>query len=258
MRASSSKLRNRSSRLRASFVVVSKPKRGKPESCFKVQKGRSFGDICGVIFSMLKIKNAKFITSAATKSQFIESDKPIIAVCGKSNVGKSSFINMLANQKKLARVSQEPGRTRLINYFDFGEFILADLPGYGYARVSKTEKAKWAKTLDDFFSEKEKIAHVFSLCDVRHEPTSDDRAMVEYLYYHLIPFTVVATKADKISRQKIKSNRNAIASVYKCGEGDVIATSAQTRQGLEEVLEKIEGVIRLAKDKALTDQDDGE
>ena len=86
------------------------------------------------------IKNAEFITSAAKKEQFIHPDKPMIAVCGKSNVGKSSFINMLANQKKLAKTSSEPGRTRLVNYFDFGEFILADLPGYGFARVSKGEK----------------------------------------------------------------------------------------------------------------------
>lgn len=194
---------------------------------------------------MLKITNAKFITSAATKAQFIGSDKPVIAVCGKSNVGKSSFINMLANQKKLARVSQEPGRTRLINYFDFGAFILADLPGYGYARVSKAEKAKWAKTLDDFFSEKEKISHVFALCDIRHDPTQDDRAMIEYLYYHLIPFTVVATKADKLSRMQVGKSLNQIAAVYKCGQGDIIATSAQTRQGLEAVLEKTEQIIAL-------------
>jgi GTP-binding protein len=192
---------------------------------------------------MIKITNAKFITSAASKSQFIESDKPIIAVCGKSNVGKSSFINMLANQKKLAKVSQEPGRTRLINYFDFGEFILADLPGYGFARVSKAEKAKWAKMLDDFFAQKEKIAHIFSLCDIRHDPTEDDKVMVNYLYYNLIPFTVIATKADKISRQKIKLSVNNIASIYKCGEGDIIATSAQTKLGLDQVLTKIEQII---------------
>ncbi|MCQ2478907.1 MAG: ribosome biogenesis GTP-binding protein YihA/YsxC [Clostridia bacterium] len=165
---------------------------------------------------MLKITNAKFITSAASKAQFISSDKPIIAVCGKSNVGKSSFINMLANQKKLAKVSQEPGRTRLINYFDFGAFILADLPGYGYAKVSKTEKEKWAKMLDDFFAEKDKIAHVYSLCDIRHDPTEDDKMMVNYLYYQLIPFTVVATKADKLSKQKIKPAVNNIAAIYKC------------------------------------------
>lgn len=199
---------------------------------------------------MLKITNAKFITSAATKSQFIESEKPIIAVCGKSNVGKSSFINMLANQKKLARVSQEPGRTRLINYFDFGAFILADLPGYGYARVSKAEKAKWAKTLDDFFAEREKIAHVFALCDIRHDPTQDDRAMVEYLYYHIIPFTVVATKADKLSRMQAGKSVANIASFYKCGQGDIISTSSQTKQGLETVLARIEQIISVHNDSA--------
>ncbi len=108
---------------------------------------------------MLKITNAEFITSAASKEQFIQSDKPIIAVCGKSNVGKSSFINMLANRKKLAKVSKEPGRTRLVNYFDFGAFILADLPGYGFASVSKQEKIKWAKLLESFFADKSKIFH---------------------------------------------------------------------------------------------------
>jgi GTP-binding protein len=152
---------------------------------------------------------------------------------------------MLANQKKLAKVSQEPGRTRLINYFDFGEFILADLPGYGYARVSKAEKAKWAKMLDDFFAEKDKIAHVFSLCDIRHDPTEDDKTMINYLYYNLIPFTVVATKADKLSRMKVKESQKNIASIYKCGEGDIIATSAETRQGLDDVLRKIEKIIEV-------------
>lgn len=199
---------------------------------------------------MLKITNAGFITSAADKSQFIKSDKPIIAVCGKSNVGKSSFINMLANRKKLAKVSKDPGRTRLVNYFDFGEFILADLPGYGFARVSKEEKLKWARLLDNFFSEKENIAHVFALADIRHDPTADDRQMVEYLYYHLVPFTVIATKADKISRaQQTKSVTN-IAAVYKCGKDDVIATSAETRQGLDGVLSRIEQVLRLGEEDA--------
>lgn len=194
----------------------------------------------------MKITNAKFITSAAVKAQFIHPDKPMIAVCGKSNVGKSSFINMLANQKKLAKVSQEPGRTRLVNYFDFGPFVLADLPGYGFARVSKAEKAKWAKTLDEFFAEKEHIAHVFALCDIRHDPTADDRQMLEYLYYYLIPFTVVATKADKLSRaQQLKSMKN-IAALYKCGEKDILATSSQTRQGLDDVLGKIELVLSVS------------
>ncbi len=192
---------------------------------------------------MLKIKNAAYIKGAADKSGFIKSEKPIIAVCGKSNVGKSSFINMLANNKKLARVSKEPGRTRLVNYFDFGDFILADLPGYGYARVSKAEKERWGRTMGDFFADRNNVAHVFSLCDIRHEPTDYDRQMVGFLYCNIIPFTVVATKADKLSRMQTGLRKRAIAAVYTCGEADIIATSAQTRQGLEDICEIIERVI---------------
>lgn len=153
---------------------------------------------------------------------------------------------MLANQKKLAKVSQEPGRTRLVNYFDFGSFVLADLPGYGFARVSKAEKAKWAKTLDEFFAEKDHIAHVFALCDIRHDPTADDRQMLEYLYYYLIPFTVVATKADTLSRAQQLKSMKSIAALYKCGEKDILATSSQTRQGLDDVLGKIELVLSVS------------
>ncbi len=192
---------------------------------------------------MLKITNAEFITSAASKEQFIQSDKPIIAVCGKSNVGKSSFINMLANRKKLAKVSKEPGRTRLVNYFDFGAFILADLPGYGFASVSKQEKIKWAKLLESFFADKSKIFHVLALSDIRHDPTSDDRQMIEFLYYHLIPFTVIATKADKISKSAQRKNVTNIAAIYKCGSGNIIATSSETRQGLDEVLTRLESLF---------------
>lgn len=191
---------------------------------------------------MYSIINAEFITSAATKEQFIESDKPVIAVCGKSNVGKSSFINMVTNRKKLAKVSKDPGRTRLVNYFDCGDFILADLPGYGYAQVSKQEKIKWARLIETFFAEK-RADHVFALCDIRHDPTADDRQMIEYLYFNLIPFTVIATKSDKISKAQVAKSKINIASVYKCGAGDIIATSAQTRAGLEEVLNRISAVI---------------
>ena len=98
------------------------------------------------------IKDATFITSVADKKGFLKSEKPIIAVAGKSNVGKSTFINMLANKNKLAKTSNTPGRTRLVNYFDFGDFILADLPGYGFAQVSKTEKDKWADLMESFFA----------------------------------------------------------------------------------------------------------
>ena len=187
----------------------------------------------------MRIANARFLTSAADKRQFLEPQKPIIAVCGKSNVGKSSFINMLANNKKLARVSKEPGRTRLVNYFDFGEFILADLPGYGFARVGKAEKEKWGKLMEDFFA-RTKILHVFSLADIRHDPTADDLQMAEYLTFYAIPFTVVATKADKISKAAASRSRLNIAAEFKCGKDNVVCASSQTRQGLEDILRIIE------------------
>ncbi|MDE7084429.1 MAG: ribosome biogenesis GTP-binding protein YihA/YsxC [Clostridia bacterium] len=187
--------------------------------------------------------NAKFITSAASKAQFITADKPVIAVCGKSNVGKSSFINMLANQNKLAKVSGEPGRTRLVNYFDFGEFILADLPGYGYAKVSKSEKEKWAKLLDDFFADEHMPDHVFALCDIRHEPTENDKMMVNYLYERVIPFTVVATKADKLSRAQLNKAVTMLSTAYTCGRDAIVATSAKTRYGFERVVEEINKVV---------------
>lgn len=185
------------------------------------------------------MKNPRFLTSAASKAQFLGAEKPIIAVCGKSNVGKSSFINMLAGNRRLARVSKEPGRTRLVNYFDFGEFVLADLPGYGFARVAKAEKDRWARLMEDFFAQSEGILHVFALADIRHDPTADDRQMIEYLTYFAIPFTVVATKADKLSRAaKMKSRRN-IAAIYGCGEGDIVCTSAETGEGKDEVFKII-------------------
>ena len=204
----------------------------------------------------LVIKNATFITSAARSEQFITPDKPMIAVCGKSNVGKSSFINMLANRKKLAKTSSEPGRTRLVNYFDFGAFVLADLPGYGFARVSKSEKIKWAKTLDSFFKDKEKISHVFMLVDSRHDPTADDVQMIEFLHYHTLPFTIVLTKSDKLSRMKIKEHIKAIAADLYLGEKNLIATSSQTGYGKDDVLAKIAHVIAIDAERVenLTDE----
>ena len=193
----------------------------------------------------LVIKNATFITSAARSEQFIKPEKPMIAVCGKSNVGKSSFINMLANRKKLAKTSSEPGRTRLVNYFDFGEFILADLPGYGFARVSKTEKEKWGKTLDAFFKRKDEVTHVFMLLDARHDPTADDMQMIEFLHYNTIPFTAILTKADKLSKMKIKEHIKAIAADIYLGEGNLIATSAETGYGKDAVLQKLADIIAL-------------
>lgn len=192
------------------------------------------------------IKEAKFMLSAADRRGFIRPEKPMIAVCGKSNVGKSSFINMLANRKKLAKTSAEPGRTRLINYFDFGEFILADLPGYGFARVSKAEKDRWARLLEDFFAEREQIAHVFSLADIRHDPTQDDLTMIGFLYYHRLPFTVIATKADKLAKTRVKERVRSVAAKLKTGEGNVIAFSSETGRGKDEVLDLLGRIVSLA------------
>lgn len=189
------------------------------------------------------VKEAKFITSAARAEQFLKPEKPMIAVCGKSNSGKSTLINMLANKKGLAKTSSSPGRTRLVNYFDFGEFLLADLPGYGYAAVSKEEQAKWAKTLDAFFERKEEIAHVFVLSDIRRDPSEDDLQMITYLNYHILPFTLVATKADKLSKMKQKERARKVAQSVGLGEGNVIPVSALTGEGKDRLFKKIEEII---------------
>lgn len=193
----------------------------------------------------MDIKDAKFITSAAREEQFLKPDKPMIAVCGKSNSGKSTLINMLANKKGLAKTSSAPGRTRLVNYFDFGAFLLADLPGYGYAAVSKEEQAKWAKTLDAFFARKEEISHVFVLSDIRRDPSADDMQMLAFLNYHILPFTLLATKADKLSRMKQRERARKVAQRAGLGEDNIIAVSSLTGEGKDKLLKKIEGILSL-------------
>ncbi len=191
------------------------------------------------------IKEAKFVTSAAREEQFLKPEKPMIAVCGKSNSGKSTLINLLAGRKGLAKTSAAPGRTRLVNYFDFGEFLFADLPGYGYAAVSKEEKIKWAKTLDGFFARKEDIAHVFVLSDIRRDPSEDDLQMINFLNYHILPFTVIATKSDKLSRMKIKERVRKVAQGYGLGEGNVLAVSGLTGDGKDALLRKIQTILEI-------------
>lgn len=192
----------------------------------------------------MKIKEATFVTSVASADKFLKTDKPIIAVSGKSNVGKSSLINMLANRKKLAKTSVTPGRTRLINYFDFGEFMLADLPGYGFAKVSKEEKKKWGALLENFLST-QKIVLLLSLVDIRHQPTEDDKMMVNYLYHYRVPFSLIATKADKLGKTKIKPRLQEIATDLKVGISDITASSAETGYGKEEILRIIENAINV-------------
>ena len=191
----------------------------------------------------MELKGAKFVTSAASAAQFIKPVKPMIAICGKSNAGKSTLINLLANQKRLAKTSSAPGRTRLVNYFDFGEFLLADLPGYGYAAVSKEEKAKWAKTLDAFFEEREHLSHVFVLSDIRRDPSEDDLQMLSFLNFHRLPFTVLATKCDKLSRMKGKERLRKVAQAFGLGEGNVIAVSGLTGEGKSALTQCISRIL---------------
>ena len=187
------------------------------------------------------IKKASFITSAAGAKDMIVSELPQVAVVGKSNVGKSSFINYLANDGKLARTSKEPGRTRLINYFLFNEdFILTDLPGYGFARVSREEKKKWAATIEDYLDNEENLRLVCFLVDIRHDPTEDDKIMYNYLFKRAVPFIIVATKSDKIAKSKVKNQLRHLASVLKVGMDNILPVSSQNKTGKEEVLEKIE------------------
>lgn len=207
----------------------------------------------------MKIKNATFITSVADSGKFYKTNKPIIAVAGKSNVGKSSVINMLAGNGKLARTSVTPGRTRLINYFDFGEFVLADLPGYGFAKVSKSEKDKWGKLMDDFLKT-EDLALLITLLDIRHDPTAEDFMMLNFLYHYAIPFVPVATKSDKLSKTRVKPAAAKIASAIKVGASDVIACSSVTGTGKDAILSAIEKAISVQRERG-ADEDseaDGE
>lgn len=194
----------------------------------------------------MKTFNAKFIISAASPAQFVTDDRPIIAVAGKSNVGKSSFINALAGQNKLAKTSNTPGRTRLINYFDFGAFVLADLPGYGYAAVSKAEKERWSVVMEKFFSTRKNADYVFSLLDLRHPPTADDVTMVNFLHSNAFPFTFIATKSDKLSRMQVNENRAALAGKLAVTKDKVIPFSSVTKSGRDEVLALVDHIVENA------------
>ena len=191
------------------------------------------------------IKNAKFVISVADSDKLPSYDKAEIAVAGKSNVGKSSFINFITSNGKLARTSSEPGRTRLLNYFDIngGEFLLVDLPGYGFARVSKEEKAKWGKMIEGYRQKSPTLKHVFVLLDIRHTPSADDKMLLGYLYHFNIPFTVVATKADKLSRMQQQKSKKMIANELCMGEGNVIVVSSLKKTGKEEIFARIDQIL---------------
>ena len=188
------------------------------------------------------IKKASFVTSVGMGSAYPEQNRAEIAIVGKSNVGKSSIINHLCGNKKLAKTSSTPGKTRLINFFLLNnEFYLVDLPGYGFARASKTEQAGWGKLMEDYLSSG-RVKHIFLLIDIRHAPTAEDKQMFEYVLYYGLPFTLIATKADKLAKSKRK--QAAAAAAKQLGAPPAaIAYSSETGDGKEELLERIGQIL---------------
>ena len=191
----------------------------------------------------MNIKRADFITSMKDYGDYATKGCPEVAFAGKSNVGKSSMINKITNRSKLARTSATPGKTRLINVYQVnGEINFIDLPGYGFAKVSKAEKLSWGKMMQDYFARTEDLCHVFHLVDIRHEPSTEDREMNVFLRQAGIPFTVVATKADKISRGARIKYIAPICRALAVQPWQVIAFSSEDGTGREELLAKIEEV----------------
>ena len=195
------------------------------------------------------IRNATFIKSAASEDGFLSSPAFQFAVVGRSNVGKSSFINYITGKSGLAKTSKQPGRTRLVNYFDIndGEYILVDLPGYGYAEVSDAVKKQWGALMDKYLSGTEMLKHVFVLVDIRHKPTEQDRQMITYLNYYRIPYTIVATKGDKLSRAKRNKQLPIIAEACGTAIDNIIVTSALSKVGKEQVFRRIDQIIENSK-----------
>ena len=187
------------------------------------------------------IKKAKFVTSVADKSKIYETNAPEFAFAGKSNVGKSSLINYLTGQSKLAKTSSEPGRTRLLNYFEIndGQFYFVDLPGYGYAKVSKEEKIKWGDLIETYLKTSENLKNVFVLLDIRHEPSADDLLLISFLFTLNIPFTIIATKADKLSKMQTRKAVAMLSAETKVGADNIIVTSVTQKKGREEVEKRI-------------------
>ena len=197
----------------------------------------------------MQVKTAKFIISCSSVKQYLDYvssvSSPEICVVGRSNVGKSSFINAFTGNGKLARTSSTPGRTRLINLFDVNSslFTLVDLPGYGFAKASKAEKESWDSLIGGYFENSPLLKHVIVLVDLRIPPTSLDKQMLAYLYHYALPFTVVATKADKLSRAQADRARQTVASELGIGKANVIVFSSVTKQGLDDVNALIGRVI---------------
>ncbi|CEE02219.1 putative GTP-binding protein EngB [Caldibacillus thermoamylovorans] len=189
----------------------------------------------------MKIKSAEIVISAVSKAQYPENSLPEIALAGRSNVGKSSFINKMLNRKNLARTSSKPGKTQTLNFYLINEaFYFVDVPGYGYAKVSKTERAKWGNMIESYLTGRHELKSVILIVDLRHLPTNDDVLMYQFLKHYLIPVIVIATKADKIPRGKWEKHAKVVKEKLAIEKEDpVIIFSSETGVGKEEVWQVI-------------------
>ena len=190
----------------------------------------------------MNVHNAEIVISAVSPKQYPESQLPEIALAGRSNVGKSSFINTLINRKNLARTSGKPGKTQTLNFYLIEDALhFVDVPGYGYAKVSKTERAKWGKMIETYITPREQLRAVVSLIDLRHPPTQDDIQMYEFLKYYDLPVIIVATKADKIPRGKWNKHESVIKKALNFDkQDDFIIFSSETKEGKEAAWTAIE------------------
>ncbi len=192
----------------------------------------------------MEIQSAVFVTSMADYHEQPPITLPQLAVVGRSNVGKSSLINTLCRQRKLCKISGTPGKTRLINVFLINDtFHLVDLPGYGFAKVNKAEKKRWGQMMETYFHESSLLKHALQLVDIRHEPSADDAAMAAFYRSAGIPFTVVATKADKISRGARMKHIAPICRIMQKQPWEVIPFSAEDGTGRQELLKHIQDIL---------------
>jgi GTP-binding protein len=185
---------------------------------------------------LLNRHNAKFLISAVSPEGFPDTNLPEVAFVGRSNVGKSSLINALLNRKALAKVGGTPGKTRTINFFDIdGKVHLVDLPGYGYASVSRDNKKKWADVIENYLSQRSQLKLIMLLIDIRHSPTKDDKMMLQWIKEFDIPYIILATKTDKITKSRIHQHLKVIREDLNLKEEELFSFSSSTKLGVEEV-----------------------
>ncbi len=197
----------------------------------------------------MNYNKAEFTASYGIFKQIPRSDRLEIAFSGHSNVGKSSLINKLLNRKSLARVSATPGKTSTINFFSVDSIYIVDLPGYGYAKVSKNEKQRWAELIEGYLHDERDLALVFQLIDFRHKPTEDDIMMIDFLIDSEIPFVIVLTKADKLKKKEREARLEAFRTEIPCFEDiTVVEFSAETGEGSDELRAIIEEITEGEQD----------